>query len=82
SLHIFKLQHKNVKIWFIMGSETLFYVSSDYIFYLFLVRNLLIDFALFYLMFNWIGIPPAFWKTPTLRAIQDFMRKIGRHREL
>ncbi|PED89409.1 hypothetical protein CN423_30965 [Bacillus cereus] len=75
-----------------MGSETLSYVSSDYIFYLFLVRNLLIDFALFYLMFNWIrmlagllflvGIPPAFWKTPTLRAIQDFMRKIGRHREL
>ncbi|OXB97360.1 hypothetical protein FHE73_29305 (plasmid) [Bacillus thuringiensis] len=48
SLHIFKLQHKNVKIWFIICDETLSYVSSDCIFYLFLVRNLLIDFALFF----------------------------------
>ncbi|PEQ70413.1 hypothetical protein, partial [Bacillus cereus] len=52
TLHIFKLQHKNVNIWFVIGGETLSYVSSDCIFYLFLVRNLLIDFALFYLMFN------------------------------
>ncbi|EDZ49098.1 hypothetical protein BCAH1134_C0690 (plasmid) [Bacillus cereus AH1134] len=35
-----------------MSDETLSYVSSDCIFYLFLVRNLLMDFALFYLLFN------------------------------
>ncbi|PEY68108.1 hypothetical protein COJ37_17700 [Bacillus cereus] len=74
------------------GGETISYVSSGFIFYLFLMRNLLIDFAFFYLLFNRIrmlagllflvGIPPAFWKNPTLRAIQDFMWKIGRHREL
>ncbi|PDZ19207.1 hypothetical protein CN423_25100 [Bacillus cereus] len=39
-----------------MSDETLSYVSSDCIFYLFLVRNLLIDFALFYLMFNKISV--------------------------
>ncbi|PGU52349.1 hypothetical protein COD72_21735 [Bacillus cereus] len=32
--------------------ETISYVSSGFIFYLFLMRNLLIDFAFFYLLFN------------------------------
>ncbi|PFA86039.1 hypothetical protein CN393_23275 [Bacillus cereus] len=45
-------KRRNVKIWVMMSSETLSYVSSNFIFYLLLVRNLLIDFALFYLLLN------------------------------
>ncbi|MCQ6333279.1 MULTISPECIES: hypothetical protein [Bacillus cereus group] len=61
-----------------MSGEILSYVSSNCIFYLLMVRNLLIDFALFYLLFNRIrmqagllflvGVLPAFWKKTTPRA--------------
>ncbi len=68
-----------------IGGETLSYVSSDCIFYLFLVRNLLMDFALFYLLFNRIrmlaellflvGVPPHIHQLKKLVVPQNEKNK-------